>query len=248
MTLMSLTDCCRLLAIDGKTLRHWLAQAQLSVQAHPSDARIKGLSGEQVRRLARTHHRSLTGLPEEPRSTPAPGEPPPLPAALLALPETLTALQAQIAALQQQVTALTSLVQQATAAQRASRPVPPAPRSRPAASAATKPVRESAEVLPLVEYGSDGHYVVICPKQGLLALEPDSPSWFAWLTMRSSFRFVGRHGRFTAHHEVERVPNGAWRAHRQIRNQSYNLRLGPTQDLTIAVLEQAAATLQAHLK
>jgi len=57
----------------------------------------------------------------------------------------------------------------------------------------------------------------------------------------------GKQGRLTAHRELERVPNGAWRAHRQIRNHTYNLRLGSTQSLTIAVLEQAAAELQAHL-
>jgi hypothetical protein len=90
--------------------------------------------------------------------------------------------------------------------------------------------------------------VVVCPQHGLLALAPDSPEWFAWLATQSSFRFVGTQGRFTAHHEVERVPNGAWRAHRHIRNHSYNLRLGLTHELTIAVLEQAAATLHAHLK
>jgi hypothetical protein len=89
--------------------------------------------------------------------------------------------------------------------------------------------------------------VVLCPKYGLLPLEPDTPAWFAWLAEQSSFRFVGKEGHFSAHHEW-RVPHGAWRAHRHIRNQAYHLRLAPTQDLTSAVLEQAAATLQAHLK
>jgi hypothetical protein len=53
-------------------------------------------------------------------------------------------------------------------------------------------------------------------------------------------------GHFTAHHEW-RVKKGAWRAHRHIRNHSYTLRLAPAQELTIAVLEQAAETLQTHL-
>jgi len=97
-------------------------------------------------------------------------------------------------------------------------------------------------------YAREGHYVVICPKQGLLTLEPESPEWFAWLATLSSFRFVGNQGRLTAHRELERVPRGAWRAHRNIRNHTYNLRLGSTQSLTIAALEQAAADLQAHLK
>src|SRR6266478_6135855 len=59
MTLIALTECCRLLAIDGKTLRRWLAQAQLPVQAHPSDARCKGLSGDHLLLLASAHHRRL---------------------------------------------------------------------------------------------------------------------------------------------------------------------------------------------
>jgi hypothetical protein len=88
--------------------------------------------------------------------------------------------------------------------------------------------------------------VVICPKQGLLPFEPDTPEWFAWVAEQSSFRFVGKAGSFSAHHEW-RVPRGAWRAHRHIRNLGYHLRLAPPQELTIAVLEQAAATLQAHL-
>jgi len=100
----------------------------------------------------------------------------------------------------------------------------------------------------LVEYVREGTYVVICPKAGLLSLQPDTPQWFAWLATLSSFRFVGKQGRLTAHREVERVPGGAWRAHRKMRNHTYNLRLAKTQDLTIAVLEQAAATLQAHLQ
>ena len=90
--------------------------------------------------------------------------------------------------------------------------------------------------------------MVICPTHGLLALEPETPEWFAYLATRSSFRFVGKHGRFTAHREVERLPGAAWRAHRSMRSHTYNVHLGSTESLTIAALEQAAAALQAHLK
>jgi transposase-like protein len=261
MTFVSLAEVCRRLGIDAKTLRRWLADAQLPLQSHPRDGRKKGVSHEHLQALARLHHRSLALGGEEPPA-PLPGEMPPLPAALLALPERLGALQAQIASLQQQVALLTRLLQQhgqepatpaaptqpTRTAMRLSKPAPPAPRSRPTASAAAKPPRKPAHVLPRVEYGGAGHYVVICPKQGLLAFEPDSPAWFRWLAAQSSFRFVGKCGRLTAHHEGGRVPRGAWRAHRHIRNHSYTLRLAPTHDLTIAVLEQAAATLQAHLR
>ena len=121
-------------------------------------------------------------------------------------------------------------------------------RARPAASSRAKRPAPSVPVLPLIEYGSQGTYVVICPTHGLLPLEPDTPAWFAWLSTLSSFRFVGKRGRFTAHREVERLPRAAWRAHRSMRSHTYNLHLGSTESLTIATLEQAAATLHAHLK
>ena len=265
MTLIALTECCRLLAIDGKTLRRWLAQAQLPVQAHPSDARCKGLTGNQLLLLASAHHRRLVGMPQE-RPAPAPTAPPPaspeLSAELIIAFQTLSALPAQIAALQQQLAELTALVQQQQprasitvprAQHQAARVASPTPtrasaRSRPAASSRTKQPGPSAQVLPLIEYGVQGNYVVLCPTRGRLALEPDTPAWFAELSTLSSFRFVGQLGRFTAHREVERLPRAAWRAHRSIRSHTYNLRLGSTEALTIATLEQAAATLHAHLK
>ncbi len=255
MTFVSLAEATRRLGIDAKTLRRWLAEAQIPMHSHPRDGRKKGVSGEHLQVLARLHQRSLAPLPQEP-SAPIPGEVPPLPAVLLALPETLGALQTQIAALQQQVADLTRLfqqhgpgpaiplapTQQSRTARRPPKPISPAPRSRPPA----KPLSKPAHVLPRVEYGPEGRYVVICPQHGLLPLAPDTPEWFAWLATQSSFRFVGKGGRLTAHHEW-RVPRGAWRAHRHTRNRSYTLRLALTQDLTIAVLEQAAAALQAHL-
>jgi len=259
MTVVSLAQATRRLGIDAKTLRRWLADAQLSLHRHPHDGRKKGLSAEDLHMLARLHLRSLAPFPQEPPASSA-DELPTLPAALLALPEQLGALQAQITALQQQVAALTHLLQQHAhppaspaapakpprAVKRPPKPAPPAPRARSAASAGAKPPRKPTPVLPRVEYGKEGRYVVICPKHGWLPLEPDTPEWFAWLSTLSSFRFVGKGGRFTAHHEW-RVPHGAWRAHRQIRNHSYTLRLAPTQELTMAVLEQAAEALQAHL-
>ena len=255
MTFVSLAEASGRLGIDAKTLRCWLAKAQLPLHSHPHDGRKKGVSDEHLQALARLHQRSLTPLPQQP---PAPGadEQPSLSAALLTLPETLGALQAQIAILQQQVaelirllkpqlhqpTSLLAPTQQTSTAKRPSKLASPAPRSRPAAKSPSKPVH----VLPRVEYGPEGRYIVICPKHGLLPLEPDTPEWFAWVAKQSSFRFVGKSGRLTAHHEW-RVPRGAWRAHRQIRNHSYTLRLALSHELTIAVLEQAAEALQAYL-
>ena len=261
MTFVSLAEATRRLGIDAKTLRRWLEEAQLALQGHPRDGRKKGVSAEHLQALARLHQRSLAPLPPE-LPAPAPSELSPLAAALLALPETLCILQAQIAALQQQVADLTSLLQQQLhqpasppapapqprVARRPPNPTSSALRSRPAAAATAKTPPKPAHVIPRVEYGREGRYVVICPKHGVLPLEPDTPEWFAWLAAQSSFRFVGKLGRLTAHHESGRVPRGAWRAHRQIRNHSYTLRLAPTQDLTVAMLEQAAEALQAHLR
>ncbi len=254
MIFLSIADACRHLGIDPKTLRRWLTDAHLPLQPHPGDARKHGLSEDHLRLLARLQQRALPLLPPREPAGPVPAE---LPPQLLALPQTLSALHAQLTALQQQVAELTHLLQQhahppapalsAKSAKRTPKLASSAPRSRRPASAATTPPRKPVHVLPRVEWASDGHYVVICPQQGVLTLEPTSPAWFAWLARQSAFRFVGQHGRFTAHHEVERVPNGAWRAHRHIRNHSYNLRLGLTQELTFAVLEQTAATWQVHL-
>jgi hypothetical protein len=48
MTIMSLANCCRLLAIDPKTLRRWLHLAHLSVQTHPWDTRLKCVTSAQL--------------------------------------------------------------------------------------------------------------------------------------------------------------------------------------------------------
>jgi len=125
---------------------------------------------------------------------------------------------------------------------RSAKATTPAPKAPPVAKAPRKPVH----VIPRVEYRGNGGYVVICPKKGLLSICPDTPEWFVWVKEQDSFRFVGRGGHFTAHHEW-RVPKGAWRAYRHIRNHNYIQRLAPNHELTIAVLEQAAEALQAHV-
>jgi hypothetical protein len=39
-------------------------------------------------------------------------------------------------------------------------------------------VRARSRVTALIEYGAQGQYVAVCPRQGVLALVPDSPEWF----------------------------------------------------------------------
>ena len=252
MTLVPLTQAALRLGIDAKTLRRWLADAGLPLHADPQDARKKGVPGEHLHLLARLHQRSLTPASAVP-SAHEEASPVPLPAAVLALPEALSALQAQITALEQQVVTLTQLIQHPPAPptvpaapekthKRSAKTSPPAPKTPSVAKAPRKPVH----VIPRVEYRADGGYVVICPKKGLLAICPDTQEWFAWVKEQDSFRFVGKMGHFTAHHEW-RVPKGAWRAYRHIRNHNYIQRLAPNHELSIAVLEQAAQALQAHL-
>ncbi len=259
MTFVSVAQAAHRLGIDAKTLRRWLVEAQLPLHSHPGDGRKKGVSDEHLQRLAHLHHRQLTSSEVQ---VPAQlsCQITALPADLLALPEQLCALQTQLAALQQQVADLTRLMTQhapepviplaptkpASTAKPPKKPTRFAPRSRPAASATAKTPPKPVHVIPRVEYGEEGHYVVLGPKRGLLPLEPETQEWFAWVAEQDSFRFVGKGGHFTAHHEW-RVPKGAWRAHRQIRNHNSIQRLAPNQELTIAVLEQAAEALQAHL-
>ncbi len=259
MTLISLTDCCRRLSLDPKTLRRWLDLAHVPLQPHPTDARIKGISASQLRQVATAHLRRLADFPEAvpplvPLSLPV--APPPPSGEIIDVLQTISALSAQIVALQQRLAELTPLlppvpvspakVEPATVGAEIA-PAPVTPRSRSATSSSAKRRASPAHVLPLVEYATQGGYVIICPEHGLLTFKPDSTDWFTWLATRSSFRFVGHSGRFTAHRERDRVPGCAWRAHRQIRNHSYTIRLGSTETLTIAALEQAAAELQTHL-
>src|SRR6266536_2720304 len=62
MSSLSIIECCQLLAIDAKTLRQWLTQAQMSLHVHPTDARLRCLTDEQVHVLARLHSRALQPL------------------------------------------------------------------------------------------------------------------------------------------------------------------------------------------
>ena len=254
MTFVSVAQATRSLGIDAKTLHRWLADAQLPLQCHPHDGRKKGMSEEHLQVLARLHQRRLASSEEEgPAQLPC--QIPAWPADLLSLPEQLAAMQAQLVTLQWQVTDLTRLLQQhrpepaipLAPTKPPATPTRSAPRSRPATTAFAKTPPKPVHVIPRVEYGEQGRYVVICPKRGVLPFEPETPEWFAWVAEQDSFRFVGKAGHFTAHHEW-RVPKGAWRAHRHIRNRVYIQRLAPNHELTIAVLEQAAAALQAHLK
>jgi hypothetical protein len=107
MTSLSFIECCRLLDIDPKTLRQWLAQAQMSLHAHPTDARIKCLTGEQIYVLTSLHDRVLqAGEPALTSAIPKPEEAqcriPPAAVSDTDLRTRLSLLETQVAALQAQ--------------------------------------------------------------------------------------------------------------------------------------------------
>src|SRR5262249_37189863 len=126
MTVVPFTVVCSMLGIDAKTLRQWLKQSQFTLQAHPTDARIKCLTMEQVHTLATLHHRSVkeevAAAPEQAfvpllsAKASSTGEQPMIPVPGCQFPSTcpsgpdllqsLLSLQATVANLQQQVTQL----------------------------------------------------------------------------------------------------------------------------------------------
>ena len=284
MTIISLADCCRLLAIDPKTLRRWLSLSHLSVQSHPGDTRLKCLTSEQLQQVAAAHHRSLPASSElhvppeiSALSTPTSAMSETVWGSVVSevsgpltdLTQQLSSLQAQVAALQHQLALLTEHLQKEqqwrtrvtktlednsldTSSESSLDTSLESSLDTSSESSLEKESvpasidrRKHPHVLPLVEYGTQGKYVVISPEQGMLSFEPDSPQWFAWLSTLPSFRFVSQHGRFTAFRGYQCSPRTSWWAHRQIRNHSHRHRLGLTASVTIASLELAASSLQA---
>ena len=293
MTPIPLTDCCTMLGIDPKTLRHWLTQAKVSLAVHPSDARLKCLTLEQVQQLASLHHRPLQASASLPAVHPE-GVPETNPAqestqasqaqqiegaptALsheTELNQQLASLEAKVSTMQEQLTQLAlallherelhyeqrlstleALVQPTTG-------LSPEPQALHETALAETPavcprserrllaveLRARSRVTPLIEYGAQGCYVAVCPQEGVLPFAAESPEWFDWLASLTSFRFVGQQGRFTAYRESKRgAPTRGWVAHRCMHGRHYKHWLGVTDHLTLARLEQKAASLQSHL-
>jgi hypothetical protein len=217
MMYLSQLDCCSVLGIDPKTLRHWMRQAQLQFAPHPTDARLKCLTQAQVQQLAAQHARPL------PWPTPAslPQASPPverqvtltdlatltqhlahLQRSLITLQEQVTALMLEVARDWQRLGVLEALVQPLLA----SAPLPtlvhpvvveaPATGSPPLGQRLLPAeVRARSRVTPLIEYGAEARSVLVCPREGTLPFAPDSPEWFDWLASLISFCFVGPQGR-----------------------------------------------------
>ena len=75
MTLIAQMECCTMLGIDPKTLRNWLRRAHLQFSTHPTDARLKCLTWEQVQQLATLHARPLQMSPPASPAFPDEGTP-----------------------------------------------------------------------------------------------------------------------------------------------------------------------------
>jgi len=287
MTAIPQMECCTMLGIDPKTLRNWLRHAHLHFVAHPTDARLKCLTPEQVQQLATLHARPIAPLAAasaarrqeatplastlSPSSSPGPNEAQvtDAPAACSEEARLRTAvcdLETKVMALQEQMAHLTLELLRERSERYERRlssleallspgapllpvkaeevPVIAPHRERPfQRSLQPGELRARARVLPRIEMGAAGSYVLICPHEGELAFAPDSLEWFEWLCSLSSFRFVGHSGRFTAYREGQR----SWRAYRTVHGQNYKQSLGTTDRLTIARLEEVAGMLQARL-
>jgi hypothetical protein len=273
MTSLSFIECCHLFAIDPKTLCQWLIQSQMSLHAHPTDARIKCLTSEQVNVLANLHGRVLQQEAEASGASPRPDEAerlmPPTAVPDADLRARLVQMEAQVATLQAQLSDLALQLlqerqlrtQQLLLAQQASFPLP---REQALASFAGStlsvscqpampplvchPTEKRSRLIPLIEYGARGRYVLICPEEGELHIAPDSPEWFAWLASLSSFRFVGQAGRFSARRGYNHRPNRGWYAQRAIHQKNYSKYIGVSEHITTDRLEQIAAHFQSYMQ
>jgi hypothetical protein len=287
MTAIPQLECCTMLGIHPKTLRNWLLHAHLHFVAHPTDARLKCLTPEQVQQLAALHARPLsspaaasaalrqeaTPLPStlSPPSSPQPNEAqvtdaPASCSEEAGLRTAVSGLEAKVMALQERLAHLTlELLRERSeryerrlssleALLSQSAPLLPikAEEGTVGAPQRGRPRQRSLQpgelwarsrLIPRIEMGAAGSYMLICPHEGELAFAPDSLEWFEWLCSLSSFRFVGHSGRFTAYREGQR----SWRAYRTFHGQNYKQSLGTTDRLTVARLEQVAEMLQSRL-
>jgi hypothetical protein len=268
MNSLSFIECCRLLAIDPKTLRQWLVQAQISLHVHPTDARIKCLTGEQVNVLANLHDRVLLHPVEVSDAGPtlceAQSQTSAMTVAETDLRVRLGHLETQVATLQAQLTDLAlqlfkerhydagshvpTLYAQDLSMQEHALPESGEP-CRPAMPVMVcHPTEQRNRLVPLIEYGARGQYVLICPQAGELHMTPDSAEWFAWLTSLSSFRFVGKFGHFSARRGYNQRPNRSWYAQRKIHQKNYSKYIGVSEHVTIDRLEHIAADFQSYMK
>lgn len=275
-TIFPFTTCCQLLGVDPKTLRHWLSQAGIEPTSLPTDSRLKLLTLEQLYQVAVLYRRPITPLADlgadtqRATATLEVCEP-----SLPCTPEMQEVLQhvlrleERLATVCEHLTSLALLLSQPWVQQNPLQvPLPhPTERDQPCplgsregeglSEAHTRgqrwrphpaESRTRTRVLPIIEYGAQGNYIIICPKLGELHLIPDSPQWFDWLASLTAFRFVGPGGRLSAYRKSDHGhQTRSWVAYRGAHNRNYMHHLGTTESLTLACLEQAAVLLQSRV-
>jgi len=278
MAMFPVTTGAHLLGIHPKTLHRWLKAAAFPLAAHPTDARLKCVAEEHLLELASQHGRPLPAISSVPmlerdaasactaeqvKPLPAHEAAPPHRAALLSAPcaalpdllQQLSQLHTQLATVQHHLTGLTlAVLQERTGLdayllhQQADGTDLLAPAPLPAHRPLPVEVRARSRVTALIEYGAQGQYVAVCPRQGVLSLTPASPQWFDWLASLTSFRFVGPAGRFSACRASEKGQyTRRWAARRVFHWHDCWHYLGVTDRLTLTSLEQAAAALQTRV-
>lgn len=151
---------------------------------------------------------------------------------------------------EQRLSALEALRPQHAARSSSAQELVPVVEQRPYSPSVPERALQPAEllarsrILPRIEYGTQGLYVLICPQEGVLSVTLDSPEWFDWLASLASFRFLGSQGRFTAYREGQ---TRTWKAYRTFHGRAHRRYLGITDRLTIARLEHVAASLQSEM-
>lgn len=271
MSLLPFTECARVLGVHPKTLRSYLKRAQMQLSPHPTDARIKCLTDEQLQRLMVLFDRKTPEpVPEileaqtATLSSPGSGSEAEAMNRLAALEQQVHTLSEHVAtlalallaererAVEHRLSVLESTLQALTGTSCSSSTFPQPGGTIRVETIATsvqqiQPAEQRARSrMPvLIEYSQQGVYVIVSSQDGELTMTPDSPEWFDLLATLCSFRFVGQSGRFTAYRESKRNgPTRSWSAHRTVHQQRYKCHVGVTDHLTIARLEQVAAKLQ----
>ncbi len=172
----------------------------MPLHPHPTDARTTCLTSDQLHLLATLHGRALQPVGNGTVN----GEGEHVADANDDLRARLAQMEAQVATLQVQLVDLTLQLlrereqrteERLLALEANEMAEPPTVTSQVVPPAFARHATEK-RLIPLVEYGARGRYVLISPEEGELPIMPDSPDWFEWVASLSSFRFVGQAGRF----------------------------------------------------
>src|SRR5215469_6020164 len=83
---------------------------------------------------------------------------------------------------------------------------------------------------------------------------PDSAEWFEWLANLDAFRFIGKHGSFTARKERivgrDKKQKGGqyWYAYRKLKGHQFKRYLGANKKLSLDYLEESARLIEEAIK